>query len=223
MVTRTIQLLGQGYGPSPADITVTLNGNTVFSGTISTVDQPVPSLPTDPLPPVVVLCTFATEQDFWNYDNLEIPMTCEVNNGTVIFAEIFANYATVSNTAYTQEQLATLNNPNTPQSQKVALYETVATPPFTQEEIDTLLNPATPENVSRQILWSHSATPYMSSGPDSFTYIGTTDARNDVEINGVPQTPDRSDLPGTWWWTINNGSTLAYNLDLTSPVAPFPN
>lgn len=222
MVTRTIQLLGQGYGPSPAEISVTLNGNTVFSGTVSTVNEPVPPLPSDPLPPVVVLCTFTVDQDFWSYDNLEIPMTCQVNNGTVVFAEIFANYSPQPNPVYTSEQQAVLNNPASTMAQKLPIYEQAATPPFTQEDIDALLDPNTPANVARSILWHHSATSWTTTGPDGFNYIGNTDARNDVEVNGIPQTPDHSDLPGTWWWIIPTGSTLSYNLDLSAPIAPFP-
>ena len=45
MTTRNFIQCGQAYGSTPASITATIDGTVVFSGTISTFDTPVPTLP----------------------------------------------------------------------------------------------------------------------------------------------------------------------------------
>ena len=71
MATRTIQLLGQGYGATPAQITVTANGNTVYSGPVNTVNEPVPLLPNTQLSLQNILCTVEIDQAFVG----QMPMT----------------------------------------------------------------------------------------------------------------------------------------------------
>lgn len=46
-----------------------------------------------------------------------------------------------------------------------------------------------------------------------------TDARKNVKINGETQTP-AFDLPGTWSWTVSEGSTLTYDLDVAAGTQP---
>jgi hypothetical protein len=45
MTTRTFKQCGQAYGSTPASITATIGGTVVFSGPISTLNQPVPVRP----------------------------------------------------------------------------------------------------------------------------------------------------------------------------------
>ena len=109
MTTRTIQIYGYGFGPTPADITVVSNGSTVFSGTITTVDQPVPTLPNlslvaDP----VVITSFDIPVDFTGL----LSMSCQVNNGTVLFCQITENYNQIQNPVYTPADWAIINNPS---------------------------------------------------------------------------------------------------------------
>lgn len=210
MPIRTVQIKGQGYGSTPAQITVTANANIVFSGTVNTVDQPWPTLPDQAINLNNVLCTFEIDTSFTG----EIPMTCAVSVGTVIFSQIFANYVSIPNPVYTPEQIATLNNPATTPADRVAIYTQVAVPALSQADIDVLLSTvATPEQ-KQAIVVAHNCTTYISSGPDVYGAIHNTDARNTVVIDGVAQTPDHSDLPGTWWWKINQASTLGYQLDV---------
>lgn len=210
MANRTIQLLGQGYGSSPAQITVTANGNTVFSGTVSAVDQPPPPLPNPALTLAEILCTFEIDQAFTG----QIPMTCAVSSGTVIFAQICANFVLISNPVYTPEQIAILTSPTTTQAERVTIYTQVAVPSLSQTDIDTLLDPASTPAQINAILVAHNCLPYISSGADGYGPIDNTDARSSVVIDGIAQTPDHGQLPGTWWWIINAGSTLAYQLDV---------
>ena len=41
MTSRTFKQYGQGYGPSSVNVTVKLDSQTVFSGPVETIDQPV--------------------------------------------------------------------------------------------------------------------------------------------------------------------------------------
>jgi len=211
MANRTIQILGQGYGTDPAQITVTLNGNTVFSGTIATVDQPLPALPML-LPATLdeVLCTFEIDLAFAG----QIPMTCTVNSGTTIFAGILANYVAIPNPAYTPAQIATVNNPDTTQADRVAIFTQVANPPLSQTDIDTLLDPAATQEQKNAILVAHNCKTIVSSGVNGYESMNS-DARTSVTINGIAQTSDHTELPGTWWWTIGTGSTLSYQLGVS--------
>jgi hypothetical protein len=215
MANRTVQLLGQGYDTSPADITVTANGNIIFSGTISTVNQPLPSLPNLELSnSTVVLCSFDIDQSFVG----QIPMSCQINSGTVIFAQIYANYTGIVNPIYTAEQFTVVSSTTAPVADKVAVFTQVANPALSQADIDTLLDPTVSLVQYNAILAAHNLTLVVSSGAAGYYNIDNTDARSNVSIDGVAQTPDHGDLPGTWWWTISSGSTLAYNLDVAPAV-----
>lgn len=95
MTTRTVKIFGLAYGSTPAEINVALDGNTVYTGAVSTTDAPIPSLPNlDLVPEIVEFCNFEIPLDF----NGTKPMTCVVSSGTVIFAAIRANYCVIANT-----------------------------------------------------------------------------------------------------------------------------
>jgi hypothetical protein len=95
MTTRTTKIFGQGFGSTPAEIAVTLNGSTIYAGEVPTLDQSVPSLPNlDLVDSVAELCSFEIGMDVSG----TLPMTCTVLSGTVIFAQIVANYCAIANT-----------------------------------------------------------------------------------------------------------------------------
>lgn len=162
MTTRTVKMLGLAYGNTPAEINVTLDGATIYSGTVTTTNAPLPTLPNLELVPTTVeFCNFEIPMDFTGTK----PMTCTVSNGTVIFAQIISNYCVINNT-----------------------------------------------------------NPSYGSGPDGFLNIdGAGDARSTVLIDGVAQPINHEELPGTWWFKVDSGSVLSYNLDIsagTANVAP---
>ena len=211
MANRTVQLLGQGYGSTPAQITVTANGNPVFSGPVNTVDQPSPVLPNLDINLFGVLCTFEIDQAFTG----QIPMTCAVSTGTVTFAQIYANYVATPNPVYTPEQMTILTSyPPASQAERVTIFTQVANPPLSQTDIDTLLDPAATQEQKNAIIAAHNCTTFISSGVDGFGCVDNIDPRSSVTIDGIAQTPDHGELSGIWWWQINAGSTLSYQLNV---------
>jgi hypothetical protein len=112
-----------------------------------------------------------------------------------------------------------LGNPDTTAQEQVAIFTPLANPPLSQVDIDTLLDPNIALATYNEILAAHNLSLNISSGIDGYAKIDNTDPRSNVQINGVVQTPDHTDLPGAWWWPISSGSTLAYNLDV-DPAAP---
>ena len=45
MTDRTFQQFAQGYGSTPCQVVCQIDGNTVFCGSVTTLDQPMPGLP----------------------------------------------------------------------------------------------------------------------------------------------------------------------------------
>jgi len=177
MANRTVQIIGYGFGNTPASITATVNGSQVFSGPVDTVNDPIPPMPIDPALANSGTALFTFEIPM-NYSGA-LPMTVEVGNSPVVFAQIDANYANVANTSNT-------GNSN--------------------------------------------VTTFTSSGPDGFLSIYRpwpivipAEPRSNTVVNGVPVTitqadRDQSDPPilGTWWWTINPGSTFSCDINVTA-------
>lgn len=94
MTNRTVQIMGLGIGSDPATVVATVNGSQIFSGTVETIDEPFPSLPsTEVANTLVSLFTFDIPMDFSN----NLPMTVTVANNPVIFGPIKANYSNVAN------------------------------------------------------------------------------------------------------------------------------
>jgi hypothetical protein len=214
MANRTIQIYGQGFGSTPAEIVVTANGNTVFSGTIPTTNDPLPVLPNIEYSTQEIF-EFTVDPSFSG----QLPMTCQVTNGTVIFAQVEMNYSFIRNPVYTQEQAQFISNPTTTWAQRVELYVPRANPALTQQQIDILLDPAVSDLDKNKIVWTHNLATIISSGDNTFVRLNSPDPRSNVAIDGIAQNPDRIGLAGTWWWVINSGSTLSYNLGVTAEAA----
>ena len=208
MTNRTVQIYGYGYGSTPASIEVTLDGNIVYNGTIATTSGPTPTLPDDrDTVTFVAICEFELPVDYAG----TLPMSCNVTNGTVIFAEIYANYCKITNPVYTEQEIQTLGNTSTPVSELIPILSAHASPPFSAGDIAFL--ESNPRSTWKPLLVEHNALAMISSGPTGYKFInGPDDPRTGVTIDGISQIPDHNQYPGQWWYRVNNGSTLAYNM-----------
>jgi len=90
MTTRTFQQYGQGYGSTPVVIVATVNGEQVYSGTVPTIDQPLPSLPQLDVTIGNVVFTWSGTVNFAGTQQMQI----SVSNGTFLLCDTYANYIT---------------------------------------------------------------------------------------------------------------------------------
>lgn len=87
MTDRTFQQYAQGYGSTPAQVTFQIDGNTVFSGSITTVDQPWPSLPDPDFIAPAMAWTWQDQADFEGTKQISIAVT----GSPVLLGQTFAN------------------------------------------------------------------------------------------------------------------------------------
>jgi len=95
MTDRTFNQYAQGYGSVPAQIVFQIDGNNVFSGPISTLDQPSPSLPDAESPILPLAWTWQDSADFTGTKQISI----SVSGSWVLLGPTLANnpYGNVGN------------------------------------------------------------------------------------------------------------------------------
>jgi hypothetical protein len=216
MAQKTLAFQGLAYGATPAVIQSTANGAVIFSGSVAAVDSTPPSMPISQglLYTPTDLFTMTVDTAFSG----TIPITHQVNNGTVIFSQILQNYSVITNPIYSQEQLAVLTNASSTRTQRNAIYMIpgLAVPTLNQTDIDVLENPNTTGPQYRAVLVEHNLTVSIQGGPTDFGPVGEgqPDPVSAVLINGLPVARG-DDLQGMWWWTVPAGSTISFNLDVS--------
>lgn len=208
MTTRTFQFYGQGWGPTTAEITVTLAGQTIYSG-------PIPTIPQKPsfVEPVFLFTASALDVT----DQGAFAMTVKPTVGGVIMSQIYANYVAVPNPIYTPEQWAIVTDPSK-QAESYAIISSLANPPFSSAEVDVLNSSSSTDAEKNAILAAHGVQYITSTGPTGFEDLfWQGDCRTNVTIDGVPQytpQPRPDGYAGDWSWAVNNNSVLAYDLNL---------
>ena len=87
MTDRTFQQYAQAYGSSECQVTCQINGNTVFSGAVTTLDQPWPSLPDPDFPEPALGWTWQDSADFQGTKEISIA----VSGSNLLLGQTFAN------------------------------------------------------------------------------------------------------------------------------------
>jgi hypothetical protein len=144
MTTRTFKQLGQGYGSVPTSIVVTLDGTEIFSGPISTLDQPLPTFPDSGNSYGIEIFSWTDEVTFAGSKSLSI----SVSGSPLLLTDTQANYILIPNPDYSPP------DPKNPTTEPVVpefisgganvygtfYFETIDTvtysDPFTDEAID---------------------------------------------------------------------------------------
>lgn len=88
MTTRTFKQLGQGFGIIPCTITAKIDGVTVYSGTVPTVNQPLPAGPAGVDDGYPDLFTWTNDVNFAGTQSMEITVT----GSPLLLAAVNANY-----------------------------------------------------------------------------------------------------------------------------------
>lgn len=140
MTIRTFKQKGQAYGSSTASIVATVDGVVVYSGTVNTLDQSMPSFPDLENSYGVDLFTWQEDVTFSGTQTLSISVT----GSDLLLTDSVANYITIEDPA----------NPGNYISGGADLYgqffnETVDgvvySDPFTNEEIDGVAQSGPPD------------------------------------------------------------------------------
>lgn len=96
MTDRTIQFCGYGYGDVPVQINAHINGNTVFSGAVPTLDQPMPD-PSINMASAPVLFTVNSTLFPTEFSG-SYPMTISVATGYgIVLGRTLSNYMLLVN------------------------------------------------------------------------------------------------------------------------------
>lgn len=211
MANRSFKFTGLGIGPTPVSITMTLEGATVYEGSVPTVDTEY----TYGMP-MQEICTLELPIDV-EFAGVK-GMTVYVHgSGSVVMGDVLANFCIVPNPVFSAEQWPLVTRPDYPE--KLDILSALATPPFSAAELDTLNNPDTSNSEFTAITHAHGVGIYASSGATgfltSFWYGG--DCRTNSAIDGVPVSipnPRPAGYEGEWYIQVPATQTLTYTLNI---------
>ena len=227
---RTLQFYGLAYGDSNVSLTATIDGTTVFSGEVPTINSIMPPPPVDFS---VILFSIENSTLFPTNYSGTYPMSITVSGGyAATFNEIKCNYTPTSNvTTAVMENSSISGN-----------ILTVGTVSFGTVAIGQLLTGT--EIVANTRIVSGSDTTWIVNNSQTVpntTIIGnllkltpgvadeyqpcydgdpvnseaTHDPRSNIIIDGVAQVPPLPKSLGVWEWIVPSGSTISYNLNVS--------
>jgi hypothetical protein len=211
---KTIKFLGYAYSETAVSLTVTSNGNTLFSGSVPLSGTNVTQQETVGVEyPQAELFTFPVDIAF----NGTMPMSIQVTGGTIVLSPVLANY----------------NTWEEPIIEAGKMIEGLAYKIVTTGDTQWTIIGAPNGNVGTEFvatnlsygtgLWgTGTVQPQLSPnydpgtatgwGPVYHSAGGLVDCRNNVTIDGIAQSqpPDS----GTYWWTVGPNSTIAFDLSV---------
>jgi hypothetical protein len=230
---RTLQFYGLAYGNSNVSLTATINGTTVFSGEVPTINSPVPAPPVD-FNEVILFSTGNSTLFPTNYSGA-YPMSITVTGGYgAIFRAIKANYVVSSNVNTTVMENSSISGNvltvGTVSSGNVSIGQILhGTGIVTATRIlsgsdatwivnnsqtvpNTTITGITPEPgvADRYGLFN----PYYDVDPT--IDVEMIEPRSNVTIDGIPQPPPPPGSRGIWGWIVPTGSTIAHNLNVST-------
>jgi len=233
---RTINFYGYAYGNTPVSLTANINGTTVFSGAVSTIDQELPA-PNDNISNAPVLFSVTDSALFPTDFAGAYPMTIEVDGGYGIAVQnTYCNYmenfnvkveagnSTISGTTLTLGNVIDGDISNVLLNCGVNGTGVMANTYVTAVSTDGVTLQVSPSQTVNSTTISVRGFPKYG---DATTFVdcyagtpsnseGTPDSRSSVEIDGVPQVPPNPVSLGQWTWVVPTGSTLfcAFNVAL---------
>jgi SAM-dependent methyltransferase len=200
-MTKSLRFLGKVNDLNDAIVTVTLGQETVFEGMIAQdrahdILFEVPGIPQ-------------------NYTGL-IPMTISISQGSLTMGEILINHGYTPNPRFTEHTKSKIKSVSS-WSEKILILSEITDPEFSADQLEFLQrdDPAI-WNQQEQLLYKHQchlAHTDSDLWESSNKWSNVQDARQNVIIDGVCQTPQRdSAATGTWHWTVSAGQVLSYDL-----------
>jgi len=231
---RTLQFYGTAYGDSNVSLTATINGTTVFSGEVPTINSPIP------VPPI----HFSNEDILFSIENSTLfptnysgayPMSIAVSGGyAAALGNINCNYMLTNNV-----NTKTTVMENSSISGNVLTVGTVSSGTVAIGQMltgtDIVANTCIESGSDATWIVNNSQTvPNTTITGELITespgvadkyhpcYDGypvnseaTPDPRSSVIIDGIVQVPPSPKSNGVWGWIVPSGSTIAYNLNVS--------
>ena len=230
---RTLQFYGLAYGDSNVSLTATINGTTVFSGEVPTINSPVPAPPVDFSNEIILFSIENSTLFPTNYSGA-YPMSIAVSGGyAAAFNGINCNYMLTGNvTATTVMENSSIDGNvltvGTVSSGTVAIGQLLTgtdvlagTRIKSGSDTTWIVNhdQSVPSTTITGIQYNTipgNATAYFECYDGTPTNSeNTPDPRSSVTIDGVSQVPPLVTSKGVWTWLVPTGSTIAYNLNVS--------
>ena len=229
---RTLQFYGLAYGNSNVSLTATINGTTVFSGEVPTINSPMPVPPIDFSNEVILFSIENSSLFPTNYSGA-YPMSIAVSGGyAAVLNNINCNYMLTNNVNTTVMENSSISGNvltvGTVSSGTVAIGQMLTgTDIVANTRIESgsdatwiVNNSQTVPNttitgelnkpvngVANEYNLCYNGYPVNSEG--------TPDPRTSVTIDGIDQVPPLPKSSGLWGWIVPSGSTIAYNLNVS--------
>jgi len=236
---RTLQFYGLAYGDSNVSLTATINGETVFSGEVPTINSPMPTPPID-LPSIL----FSLENSVLFPTNWQgsLPMSITVTGGNVVvFTDIKSNYMPLPPTPVQQIVMenssiegnvltvGTVTSGTVTANLQLAGTGVLSNTWIQSGSGSTWIVATRPApDVAQSVPSTTITSELYTLNPGNATtyrscYFGkptnsenTIDPCSSVTIDGVAQVPPLPKSTGCWSWTVSTGSTISYNLNVSS-------
>lgn len=229
MANRTIQFYGYAYGEEPVQLNAHINGQTVFSGTVATLDE-TPTFPVD-MTNAPVLFSVAESALFPTSFSGSYPMTVSVATGRGIALGLTnSNYmeSFVNKVEFSGSISGTTLNVSSVTSGEILTGQLIYGAGITAGTTIISGNGSTWQINNSQIASETTINGgiNVTGTADNFFMCyygtpansdGTEDSRSSVQMNGVPATPVRTpEWQGQWTWWIIAGSTIEYNFNIST-------
>jgi len=235
MTNRTVQFNGYAYGDTPVQLNAHINGELVFSGEVPTQASLLPAA-TDPRG-APALFTVENSPLFPIEFSGTYPVTISVATGYgIIFGVVESNYMESSSTTLTTITNSSINENILTVGEVVS--GTVKIDDFVTDENQTFYNSivsgsgnswtveenqiVTPTTLytGNVVNYPGNSTSFYNIFNDTVNYesINVYDSRSNVTIDGVFQAtpiPPRDTLNSTWTWVVEQGSTIAFTLNIS--------
>ena len=228
MANRTIQFFGYAYGDVPVQLTASINGQQVFSGTVETLNESIPGGKVD-MTNAPVLFSVDSSALFPTSFAGSYPMVVSVATGYgVLLSETNCNYMPARATPEIQFTGSisgtTLTVTSVTAGEIQAGQDVAGTGVLSKTTILSGSGSTWVVDLSQEVSETAMISFTVVAGTaDQFSrcFAGTNsegygDARTNVRLNNVQQTPARTEsTKGQWTWSVPTGSTLEYDFNVS--------
>lgn len=210
MPTRTHKIYGKVWGDpaSPATLTVTYNGEQVFSGPVNTVLGTYdPELPRDQFD---FLATWTGDSSVSG----NIPVSISVNGGTMHFQDIFMN-------ELTQERAIELKPDAVWPGYAPSTLEEIYHDRYLLSDEEFQTKYSSPKSLIYSVTNITTLTPISEWFRPPTGITTETDGKENVLIDGVDMSrPKPLTTTGSWAYKIPSGSTMTYTQKVDARATP---